>query len=379
MSDVIKLTQNLIQCQSVTPKDDGAQDILASLLKDAGFECYHLPFGEGDERIENLFARIGTGSPHICFAGHTDVVPTGDEKKWTHPPFSGVIEDGMLYGRGASDMKGMVAAFVSAALSYISEHGAPEVGSISFLITGDEEADAIKGTVKVLEWMKEHGHIPDFTLVGEPTNPDHLGQEIKIGRRGSLTGDLYIKGKQGHVAYQHLADNPLPRLAAVVSALSSYEFDQGNDHFAPTNLEVTTIDVGNSVDNVIPEKGYVQFNTRYNDQWNAETLEAKIREIVESVGGEYELSFWRSAESFMTAPGKWSQIVQDAVESVTGKKPALTTTGGTSDARFISQYCPVVECGGVNKTIHQIDECARVSDLEQLTLIYKDVLNRFFS
>lgn len=380
MADVIKIAQDLIRCKSVTPKDDGAQAILADLLMKAGFECHHLPFGEGEERIVNLFARIGSSNgPHICYAGHTDVVPTGPEDQWTYPPFAAEIHDGILYGRGASDMKGSVACFTAAALDYLKEHGVPKHGSISLLITGDEEADAINGTVKVLEWMKENGHVPDVCLVGEPSNPDHLGQEIKIGRRGSLRGELYVTGKQGHVAYQHLADNPLPRLIKMADALSEYEFDTGTDHFSPTNLEVTTIDVGNKADNVIPASGMLRFNVRFNDQWNAEILEAKIRDILDGVSNDYKLDVFSNAASFMTEPGDWTALVSQAVQDVVGKTPALTTTGGTSDARFVSQYCPVVEFGPVNKTIHQIDENARVDDLEQVTKIYSLILERYLA
>lgn len=380
MVDVIDLAKALIACPSVTPLDAGAQDVLTAELEKLGFTCTRLPFGEGEARVDNLFARLGSGAPHLCFAGHTDVVPAGDEAAWTYGPFTPTIgEDGKLYGRGASDMKGGVAAFVAAISSYLERHGAPTTGSISLLITGDEEGRAVNGTVKVLEWMRDNGQLPDMALVGEPTNPDHLGQEIKIGRRGSLNGTLSVKGKQGHVAYQHLADNPLPRLAKMVDALSSYQFDAGNDFFAPTNLEFSTIDVGNDTVNVIPAQGIARFNVRFNDQWSAKSLSDKIRSILDDIGGDYEIEFRSNAESFITKPGEWSACVQNAVADVTGRTPALTTSGGTSDARFIVHYCPVVECGPVNATIHQIDENADVKILQDLTAVYEAILKTSFT
>ncbi len=378
MTDVIEITKALVACPSITPKDEGAQEYLSKILSDAGFECYHLPFGEGDAEVPNLFARYGTAEPHISFIGHTDVVPPGPEDQWTFPPFEPTIKDGVLYGRGTSDMKGGDAAFVAAAIDFVKN--TPNFdGSISLLITGDEEGEAASGTVKVLEWMQENGHIPTVALGGEPTNPDHLGQEVKIGRRGSLHGYLKVNGKQGHVAYQHLANNPIPILAKLIDALCAHEFDQENEHFVASNLEFTTVDVGNRAENVIPAKAKAHFNIRYNDNWTAETLGAKCREILDATGLEYELDIRGDAESFLTKPGEWSALVQDAVEEVTGKRPEATTTGGTSDARFVINYCPVVECGGINSTIHQIDENARIDDLLDLTAIYGAILNRYFS
>lgn len=374
--DVIDLTKALISCPSVTPKDEGALAFLEEKLTALGFDCYQLPFGEGESRVPNLFARLGTSGPHVCYGGHTDVVPPGPEDKWTYGPFNPHIEDGVLYGRGASDMKGSVAGFVAAVSSYLKD--AEPKGSISLLITGDEEGPAINGTVKVLEWMQDHGHIPDVAIVGEPTNPDHLGEQIKIGRRGSLTGHLEVSGTQGHVAYQHLADNPLPRLITMLNALCRYEFDHGTDFFVASNLEVTSIDVGNVADNVIPDQGKAKFNIRFNDNWTSERLEAKIREILDGCGFDYSLETTCGAESFMTRPGRWSDVVRDAVEDVTGKVADFTTTGGTSDARFLSQYCDVVEFGGINATIHQINENAKVSDLRQLAEIFERVLRRYF-
>jgi len=370
--DVIELTQKLISCPSVTPKDEGAQLYLADKLEALGFECHHLPFGEGDETVPNLFARIGNGAPHICYAGHTDVVPTGPLDQWTFSPFDAHIEDDVLYGRGASDMKGSVAAFLAAASLYL-ENGELK-GSISFLITGDEEGPAINGTTKVLEWMNENGHIPDVCLVGEPTNPDYLGQEIKIGRRGSFNGVLNVTGTQGHVAYPHRANNPMPRLVKLLDALNTHIFDQGSEHFPQTNLEITAINTDNEADNVIPESSQAKFNIRFNDLWNRKTLECKVREIMDATGYAYDLQTSCSGESFITQPGAWSDIVQKAVQEVTGHKPELTTSGGTSDARFVSRYCPVLEFGGINKTIHQINENARVEDLKTLSDIFKHII-----
>lgn len=374
--DVIELTQKLIACPSITPKDEGALVYLAQQLETLGFTCHRLDFGEGDEHVPNLFARLGTGAPHICYAGHTDVVPTGPVEAWTYGPFNPHIEDGVLYGRGASDMKGSVAAFTAAVAAYLKNN--TPTGSISLLITGDEEGPALNGTIKVLEWMKENDHIPDVALIGEPTNPDHLGQEIKIGRRGSLTGQLTVSGKQGHVAYQHLADNPLPKLVKILDALSDSVLDDGSEFFPSTNLEITTIDVGNTADNVIANSGAAKFNIRFNDRWSGETLSEKLHEIIEACGFDYELDLTCSAESFLTKPGDWSDIVREAVKNVTGNTPEFTTNGGTSDARFMVKHCPVIEFGGINATIHQIDENASVQDLKDLTKIFTQMLELYF-
>lgn len=367
--DVIEITQKLIACPSVTPKDEGALVYLGEQLEQLGFTCHHMTFGD----VPNLFARIGTDGPHLCYCGHTDVVPAGDENAWTYGAFNPHIENGVLYGRGASDMKGSVAAFVAGVSAFLNNHN-PK-GSISLLITGDEEGPAVDGTVKVLEWMEANGHVPDVALVGEPTNPDHLGQEIKIGRRGSLTGRMSVSGKQGHVAYQHLADNPMPRLIAALDRLACHEFDQGSEFFPATNLEITTVDVGNTAENVIPAGGTAVFNIRFNDHWTSETLSAKVREIA---GDDVTLNLNCGAESFLTKPGEWSGVVRDAVKDVTGHVPEYTTNGGTSDARMIVHYCPVVEFGGINATIHQVDENAAVKDLQDLANIFERVLERYF-
>lgn len=380
MSRVVDILQPLIRFPSVTPDDAGAQDYLKSLLKPLGFEIFDLPFeGKGSSyKVQNFFARRGNNAPHICFAGHTDVVPVGDEAAWSVPPFSATIKGDSIIGRGTSDMKGQIAAFVAAVEEFLKANSTFN-GSISFLITGDEEKDALNGTVRVLEWMSKNGHTPDVCLVGEPSNPDYMGQEIKIGRRGSLTGFLTVKGVQGHVAYPDQANNPLPRLIQYLDALERCVFDKGSAHFPPTNLEITTIDVGNKATNVIPANGYATFNVRFSDRWTIETLKEKINAVLAGVSPDYEIRFTTGAHGFLTQPGEWTKLVSDAVEKITGHKPALTTGGGTSDARFVSQYCPVVEFGMVNKTIHQVDEFCTIPQLEKCTAIYLEILKEYFA
>jgi len=377
--DVTSLLQALIRFPTITPHDGGAQVYLASLLTPLGFDVRHLPFdGRGSYPVDNVFARRGTSGPHLMFCGHMDVVPVGDETTWSVPPFEGVIKNGAVYGRGASDMKGNIAAFICALSLFLSETPAFK-GSISLLITGDEEKDSINGTARVLEWMKNHNHIPDVALVGEPTNPNAMGDETKIGRRGSLSGTLTVDGVQGHVAYPHNADNPLPRLIALLKALTDTKFDSGSDFFAPTNLEITSIDVGNPAANVIPARGVAKFNVRFSDQWTAKTLEANIRAVFDSMTPNYTLTTTSNAESFLTTPGPWTDLVTRAVTDITGKTPALTTHGGTSDARFIAPFCPVVECGVINKTVHQVDEHCRMDDLEICVKIYHQILKLYFA
>lgn len=376
--DPVALTQSLIACPSVTPEDAEAQDILKNELKKLGFTIHDLPFdGRGSYPVKNFFARLGDAGPHLCFAGHTDVVPPGDEKLWSVPPYAGKIVDGHVIGRGAADMKGNICCFVAALADFLNGYSAVK-GSISLIITGDEEADSINGTDRVLEWMAANGHVPDVCLVGEPTNPDTLGQELKIGRRGSLTGRLTVKGKQGHVAYPDRADNPLPRLIKMLDAIKDHIYDKGSAYFPATNLEITTVDVGNKAANVIPAEGRATFNLRFSDRWDAPRLSEKIRTILNGVSPDYELDLRVGAESFLTQPGEWTNLVAGAVEKTTGRKPALTTTGGTSDARFVSKYCPVVEFGLINKTIHQVDEKVAVADLTALTAVYKEILMQYF-
>jgi succinyl-diaminopimelate desuccinylase len=368
MIDGVALAQKLIQCESVTPADAGAIDVVIAALEPLGFACTKLKFGD----IENLFARRGTTGPHLSFAGHTDVVPPGDLTRWTYPPFAAEIHDGVMYGRGAADMKGNIAAFIAAI--------PPEQtsGSISLIITGDEEGPAINGTVKILEWMAENGHTPDVAVVGEPTNPAALGDEIKIGRRGSLSGTLTITGIQGHVAYPDRAYNPIPKLAQMIDALSSNVLDEGSDHFGPSTLQVTNIHVGNTADNVIPGQASAKFNIRFNDLWSAEKLETELRDLLDLVGPDYDLKLHCGAESFLTQPGDFTDLVRDAVQAVTGRTPKFSTSGGTSDARFVTRYCPVVECGLINETIHKFDECVAVEDIQHLQKIYAEILKRYF-
>lgn len=379
MVDVLELTQKIIQCPSVTPEDAGAQQVLIDALKPLGFKVKKLKFSEeGTPDINNFFARLGESGKHLCFAGHTDVVPTGDEKAWKHGPFDAVVENGILYGRGTSDMKGGICAFVTAVSEFIAEQKNFK-GSISLLITGDEEGPAINGTRKVLEWMKDNNHIPDVSLVGESSNVKELGEEIKIGRRGSLTGVLTVHGKQGHVAYPQMADNPIHKLAEMTQILSTYIFDKGSAFFPSSSLQFVKMQVDNTADNVIPNEAHAQFNIRFSDRWNSVALDQKVREILNASGYDYTLETWSNyAESFITKPGAWTNDVVAAVEDITGRKPELTTKGGTSDARFITNYCPVVEFGLTNESIHQIDENCKVDDLYALVKIYKKILENYF-
>jgi succinyl-diaminopimelate desuccinylase len=377
--DPVALTQALIRCPSVTPADAGALDVLQRALEPLGFVCHRLRFEQsGTAAIDNLYARLGTAAPHFCFAGHTDVVPPGDPAGWSVDPFAGEIIDGNLFGRGSADMKGAIGAFVAAVACWLDRNG-PPAGSIGLLITGDEEGPAINGTRKVLEWLAERRERIDACVVGEPTNPRALGDMMKIGRRGSMTGYLTVYGAQGHTAYPHLADNPLPRLVRMLAALTAEPIDQGSDHFEHSTLALTTIDVGNPANNVIPAKGSATFNIRFNDLHSSASLEQWIRRTCDAVGGAYDLTIQVSGESFLTPPGPLSTLLADAVERVTARRPELSTTGGTSDARFIKDHCPVIEFGIVGQTMHKVDEHIRIEDLERLTDIYDEVLTGFFA
>ena len=380
MTSALDIARDLIRCASVTPADEGALDVVARYLKTAGFACERVAFSApGTPDIDNLYARIGTASPCLMFAGHTDVVPPGDAAQWRFPPFSAKVADGQLWGRGAVDMKGGLAASIAGALAYLRDHGAPK-GSIAFLITGDEEGPAVNGTVKLLEWAKARGERFDHCILGEPTNPDALGDMIKIGRRGSLTGRLTVRGKQGHVGYPHLADNPVTTMVRVLGALKAAPLDAGTAHFDASNLEVTTVDVGNPATNVNPGVATAVFNIRFNDLWTPETLAAEITARVRAASpASFELTFDpTNAVAFLTSPGPFVDLVADAVEAQTGRRPVLSTTGGTSDARFIQACCPVVEFGLVGQTMHAIDERTPVADLERLADIYAGVLAAYF-
>ncbi len=377
-ADPLALAQALIRCPSVTPEDAGALAVLEGALGDLGFTCRRLRFEEpGTEPVENLYARLGSQGFNLGFAGHTDVVPPGDRAGWTADPFGAELRDGSLYGRGAVDMKGAIAAFV-AALARRLKDGPPIPGSVSLLITGDEEGVGINGTRKVLDWMEARGERMDACVVGEPTNPGAVGQMMKIGRRGSLTGRLTVHGTQGHVAYPHLADNPLPRLARMLAALTAEPLDEGTAHFQPSTLALTTIDVGNPATNVIPPSGTAVFNIRFNDAHTPESLEAWVRARLDRVGGRYDLDLVCSSRSFLTPPGPFTDAVARAIARVTGHAPEASTTGGTSDARFIKDHCPVVEFGLVSQTMHKADERVALDDLLLLTDIYGAILGEVF-
>ncbi len=382
-ADPVALTQALVRCPSVTPAEAGVLALLERVLAAEGYAVHRPVFSEpGMPDVENLYARIGSEGPVFVVAGHVDVVPVGDEAAWTRAPFAAEIADGVLYGRGACDMKGGLAAMVSAAIRYRREN--PEApGSIAFLVAGDEEGPAVNGTVKLLKWAHERGERFDHCLLGEPTNPAAMSDMIKIGRRGSLTGELTVNGIQGHVGYPHLADNPIRGMVRLLAALDATPLDRGTQHFDASNLEVTTLDVGNPATNVIPAQARAVFNIRFNDLWTPETLAAEIeRRLREAAGNtvRYEIRFRpTNSVAFLTEPGPFVAMVADAVETETGKRPALSTTGGTSDARFIKSYCPVVEYGVVGKTMHQVDECVSVADLVALERITHRLLASYFA
>jgi succinyl-diaminopimelate desuccinylase len=382
----------LIRCPSVTPAEGGALTTLEAMLKPLGFAVDRPVFSEeGTPDVENLYARLSGNGPHLMFAGHTDVVPPGDEAGWTHPPFAAAVAGGFLYGRGAVDMKGGIACFVAALARHFEAQGAPK-GSVSLLITGDEEGPAINGTAKLLEWAAARGESWDAAIVGEPTNPQALGDMIKIGRRGSLTGDIVVHGRQGHIAYPHLADNPVRGMVALLDALLHPALDDGTENFQPSNLEITTVDVGNPATNVIPAKATATFNIRYNDAWTAESLQAEIHNRLDRAalrtklrpGKEDAVAFelrWRVSPSpvFLTRDDRLTGGLSAAIRAVTGREPALSTSGGTSDARFIKDYCPVVEFGLVGQTMHMVDERVALADLETLTAIYRRFIEDWFA
>ncbi len=379
-TDPVALTQALIRCASVTPDEGGALTLLQSVLEPAGFVCHRMTMTEpGTPDVENLYARLPANGPNLCFAGHTDVVPPGDAAKWSEPPFSGNIRNGELYGRGTVDMKGAIACFVAAALR--ARKAGPLACGISFLITGDEEGPSINGTMKVLDWLAARGEKLDACIVGEPSNPTQLGQEIKIGRRGSLSGEVVVMGKQGHAAYPDLAENPIPKLVRIVDRLSSLRLDDGTADFQPSNLQVTVISAPNTATNVIPNEARAKFNIRYNTHWTRPKLEAFIRGEIEAaaatLAARWTVSFSGTGDVFLTKPGPLVETMTTAVRSVTGRRPALTTNGGTSDARFIQAHCPVIEFGLTNALAHHVDERVPVADLERLTEIYQRFIAGF--
>jgi succinyl-diaminopimelate desuccinylase len=383
-ADAVAIARELVRCPSVTPADAGALGVLERLLQGAGFTTHRVTFAEpGTAPVDNLYARIGSAAPHLVFAGHTDVVPPGDETTWTHSPFAGEIAGGALYGRGAVDMKGAIACAVAASLEHLAARGEPPAGSISFLITGDEEGVAVNGTVKLLAWAAERGEKFDHCLLGEPTGAAELGDTVKIGRRGSLNGTLVVAGKQGHVAYPERADNPVRGLVALMSALMATPLDHGSANFGPSNLEFTSIDIGNPVVNLIPGEARARFNIRYNDCHSQTSLKVLIEQRSAAAAGEgrrwhidWQLS---NAEVFLTKPGAFVDLVTGAIAETTGRTPQLSTTGGTSDARFIKDYCPVLEFGLVGATMHQVDEHTAVADLATLTAVYRTILEKYFA
>src|SRR5580693_9334363 len=384
MTDALSIARDLLRCPSVTPADAGALAVLENLLAGAGFEVNRVTFSEPDAAdIDNLYARIGTAAPHITFAGHTDVVPAGDETAWSHGAFAGEVKDGLLYGRGAVDMKGGIACSVAAVLDYLSANGGKPKGSISFLITGDEEDISVNGTIKLLQWAAARGEKFDHCVLGEPSNVEVLGDCIKVGRRGSQSGTLYVDGVQGHVAYPHRASNPVPDISRLIVAISDEPLDHGSAQFQASNLEFTSVDVGNTANNVIPGQARAKFNIRFNDLHTQETLRALVEaRLAKATGNRIRARIvWEPSNSnvFVTKPGPFTDLAVAAIEDVTGRKPELSTSGGTSDARFISRYCPVIEFGLVGQTMHQIDERTPVSDLENLTRIYRGLLDRYFA
>ncbi len=380
MLDPVELTRELIRRPSVTPKDEGALAVLEQALKPLGFNCQRLPFSQaGTADVDNLYARVGSGKPHFCFAGHSDVVPVGDRAGWHHDPFGAEIVDGILYGRGACDMKGCIAAFAAAAESFLLRRGRSFNGSVSLLITGDEEGVAINGTTKMLKWLAERNETIDACVVGEPSSESALGDMMKIGRRGSMHARLTLHGVQTHSAYPHLGDNPNHRLIRLLADLTGHELDKGTEWFPPSSLQVTTIDVGNTATNVIPAMARANVNIRFNDLHTSSKLTAWLKERIAAVGGKCDMEIQVSGEAFLTKPGPLSALVSDAVHAATGRTPALSTTGGTSDARFICAYSPVVEFGLVSRTIHKVNECAPVADIQALAQIYGGILDRFFA
>ena len=376
LSPVVALTAKLVGFPSVTPKDEGALPYIADELKKLGFQCDLMAFGDGDEQVLNLVAQIGGDGPHLAFAGHTDVVPAGARDKWRSDPFEANIEDDMIIGRGVADMKGAIAAFVVALGRFLEKND----GRITMVITGDEEGKAVNGTIKQVAWLKERNIIPDLCLIGEPTNPDHMGEMIKVGRRGSFNGIITVKGKQGHVAYPDRTDNPVPKLLKILNMLSQWQLDEGTEHFQASRLEVTSIDVGNKITNVIPAKAEARFNIRFNDLHDENSLRTQLQEKIMATGfsDQVEAEFHCSGASFVMQDTTHAELLQDVVEEITSKRPVLSTTGGTSDGRFLKDLCPVMEFGVVGATMHQVDERVRMSDLDQLADIYLAFMQRFF-
>jgi succinyl-diaminopimelate desuccinylase len=381
-ADPVAIARDLVRCRSVTPEEGGALSFLQGLLAQAGFDVHRVVFAEpGTAPVDNLYARVGLARPNLLFAGHTDVVPAGNETSWSHPPFAGQVAGDTLYGRGVVDMKGGIACFVAAALDYLDANGGKPKGSISLLITGDEESVAVNGTIKLLKWAADRGEKFDNCILGEPSNVEVLGDTIKAGRRGSLNGTLIVTGRQGHVAYPERADNPIRGLNMLVAALQT-PLDAGSEQFSPSNLEFTSVDVGNPTVNLIPGEARARFNIRYNDRHSQTALKTLVEQHAQAAAaGRVNFAIeWQpsNADVFVTKPGPFTELAIAAIAEVTGRKPKLSTSGGTSDARFIKDYCPVLEFGLVGQTMHAVDERAPVADLITLTAIYRRMIERYF-
>jgi succinyl-diaminopimelate desuccinylase len=375
----LDLCRALVRCPSVTPEDNGALGVLEGALRNAGFATHRVRFSEpGMPDVANLYARLGTAPPFLVFGGHTDVVPAGDASRWRFDPFGAEIADGALWGRGTADMKGGIAAFAAAACAYAARHRSSK-GSIGFLITGDEEGPAINGTEKLLRWAYDKGERFDHCIVGEPTSAETLGDTIKIGRRGSLSATLIVPGRQGHAAYPERADNPIPKLMRLLDALNAAPLDEGTAHFDPSNLEIVSVDTGNPAFNIIPAEARARINIRFNDLWEPNTLEAELQQRLGAAAAKYTLELEPcNAPAFLTKPDSFTELVAGAVDKKTGRAPALSVSGGTSDARFICAYCPVLELGLIGATAHMVDEHIAIADLEGLTEIYAALLEDYF-
>jgi len=379
--DPVSLAQALIRCPSVTPAEAGTLGVLEQALQPVGFKCWRQAFQAPDTaRVENLYARWGEGDGAcFAFAGHADVVPVGDAAAWQPEPFAGEIRDGHLCGRGAADMKSAIACFAAAAERFIARRGRNFSGRIALIITGDEEGPSINGTKPLLAWMKQRGERLDACVVGEPTNPEALGDMVKIGRRGSLNGRLTVHGVQGHSAYPHLADNPIHRMIRMLDAITGEPMDEATEHFQASTLQVVSVDVGNPATNVIPASARAVFNIRFNDRHTSDDVKRWLCQRFDAVGARYELDISVSGESFLTPPGQLSEVMARAIEQVTGRRPEFSTTGGTSDARFIRAYCPVAEFGLVGQTMHKVNERVALADIARLTDIYERMLDGFFA
>jgi len=382
MSDIvnpIELTSELIQCKSITPKSEGSLDIIISYLEPLGFNCERIDFGEGIEKVENLYARFGTMEPNIAFAGHVDVVPTGDINNWSINPFGGEVKEGKVWGRGAADMKSGIAAFIAAVSDFLKDNkNLKDFGSISFIITSDEEGKAINGTKKVVDWLKAKSETISGCIVGEPTNVTRMGDTLKIGRRGSFTGSLTVTGIQGHVGYPHLAENPINSLLKMLEPFSKIYLDEGTKDFQPSSIMITSIDVNNDASNVIPGEVKAKFNIRFNTLHSASSLKAMLEKQFSDVTSNYKFDFFCNAEPFLTNDDFLKTTLQKAIQKVVNINPEKSTSGGTSDARFISKICPVIEFGLVGKTMHKIDENVEVNDIINLTKIYNQFLFNYF-